>query len=340
MTPSELTEELRERALGSILTAATGDALGAPYEFQPPISSSEDVDMIGGGMLNWEPGEWTDDTSMSVVILGVAADPKIGPDLTSTEALDQIAAGWYRWSLNTPDIGVLTSKVITRAVENASSDGRAVPSAHDFRCSAQSIYDTDGQGAGNGALMRTYAVVTTCLFAPKEHLTRSVLAVSSLTHVDPETDDAGVIWAHAIRHGILTGELNLHAGIDQIPEERRTLWLKRIDDAASAPSTFFNRNGWVVHALQAACSAIFAAGDVPEDKYEQRAYVSTVLDNAVRAGFDTDTVACIAGSLVGAVLGSRAVDPMWLRRVHGWPEYTARDLEELMDHILALQTTT
>ena len=64
-----LTAAQRQRAVGAVVAAATGDALGAPYEFQAPVVDSEEIDMIGGGVLGWQPGEWTDDTSVAIVVL-------------------------------------------------------------------------------------------------------------------------------------------------------------------------------------------------------------------------------------------------------------------------------
>ena len=43
------------------------------------------------------------------------------------------------------------------------------------------------------------------------------------------------------------------------------------------------------------------------------------LDAAVRAGNDTDTVAAIAGGLLGAVYGASAVPLEWRGLLHGWP---------------------
>ena len=53
------------------------------------------------------------------------------------------------------------------------------------------------------------------------------------------------------------------------------------------------------------------------------------LQAAVRAGHDTDTVAAIAGSLLGARYGASAVPTQWRRMVHGWPGLRAHDLVEL-----------
>ncbi len=59
-TPPSLTDEQLDRARGVLLGTATGDALGAGYEFTTPAPSTV-IDMIGGGVFRWEPGEWTDD---------------------------------------------------------------------------------------------------------------------------------------------------------------------------------------------------------------------------------------------------------------------------------------
>jgi hypothetical protein len=68
-----LTTAQRDRACGVLLGTAAGDALGAAYEFGPPRGPELEVAMVGGGGFGWEPGEWTDDTSMAIAIAEVAA---------------------------------------------------------------------------------------------------------------------------------------------------------------------------------------------------------------------------------------------------------------------------
>jgi hypothetical protein len=53
------------------------------------------------------------------------------------------------------------------------------------------------------------------------------------------------------------------------------------------------------------------------------------LEAAVRGGRDTDTVAAIAGGLVGSAYGASAVPAEWRRLLHGWPGVTGRDLVAL-----------
>ena len=61
--------------MGALVGSIVGDALGAPFEFRPAGTYSrrfpEPVlrghgEMVGGG--GWQPGEWTDDTQMSLLV--------------------------------------------------------------------------------------------------------------------------------------------------------------------------------------------------------------------------------------------------------------------------------
>jgi hypothetical protein len=58
-------------------------------------------------------------------------------------------------------------------------------------------------------------------------------------------------------------------------------------------------------------------------------HLRLALESAVRGGGDTDTVAAIAGGMLGARWGVTAIPSEWRRRVFGWPGYRPRDLVEL-----------
>lgn len=97
------------------------------------------------------------------------------------------------------------------------------------------------------------------------------------------------------------------------------VWAERLADAeAHEPSHFAPNNSWVVSALQGAWSAISRADDLADG-----------LRRAIAGGGDTDTVAAIAGALLGAHHGASAVPQQWRRVLHGWPGWTARDLTRL-----------
>ena len=54
----------------------------------------------------------------------------------------------------------------------------------------------------------------------------------------------------------------------------------------------------------------------------------------MRGGNDTDTVAAIAGGLLGAAYGASAVPVGWRRMLHGWPGMRTRDLVALVNRIV------
>lgn len=314
--------------------AAVGDALGAPYEFQAPIPDSEDVSMIGGGVLGWDVGEWTDDTAMTLVLLEAAAAAADRRDLHLESTLDQIAREWYSWSIGTPDIGSLTSRVVSDAVARAVDDGHAVPRARDFTAAARLASEHTSQNAGNGSLMRTHAVALPYLHRSDEELAEAVLTVGRLTHRGPDVEEACLLWTFAVRHAIRTGELDIRIALPRLDPERASLWTLRIEEAESAQPVAFPRNGWVVHAFQGAWSAVHGVGPIPPGKFAQRAAMTAALESAVRAGYDTDTVASIAGGLLGAALGPKSVQPEWRRALFGWPGYRVRELAALAERVV------
>ena len=321
-----LTAAQLDRACGVLLGTAAGDSLGAPYEFGPPRRPELEVAMVGGGSFGWEPGEWTDDTSMAIAIAEVAAT---GADLRQEQALDAIARRWHEWSQHAKDVGVQTRSVLSQA-------GRHGISAQKARANSAGLHKLTGRTAGNGSLMRTASLALAYL-DNEAALVEAARAVSELTHYDPEAGDACVLWCCAIRHAILTGLLDARIGLRHIDMDRRDVWASRLDVAeASQPSDFTN-NGWVVEALQGAWSAITTT-PVPENDPAQGVFrvdhLRLALDAAVRGGNDTDTVAAIAGGLLGAAYGASAVPADWRRVLHGWPGMWTRDLVALATRIM------
>jgi ADP-ribosylglycohydrolase len=314
-----------DRAAGVLLGAACGDALGVPYEFARRLGPDEMPAMTGGGLGPYAPGEYSDDTQMAACIAQVAAT---GADLRSEDALDAIAAGFLDWAAGgASDIGAQTSAVLSAGRR----DSAARP-AGALHTAARALHARTGRTAGNGSLMRT-AVVALAYLDDVDALAEAARAVSDLTHPDPLAGDACVLWCAAIRHAVLHATCDgLHEGMDLIPEERRDRWASWISEAETADPGRFSPNGFVVPALQAAWSAItqtLVPTDEPGAGRFACQHLQDALAAAVRIGDDTDTVAAIAGALLGAQWGASAVPVPWLRIVHGWPGLRAPDLIRL-----------
>ena len=317
----------RDRARGVLLGAACGDALGVPYEFQPPLRKSQLPDMIGGGLGPYEPGEYSDDTQMQVVIAKVAAS---GADLRSDEALRAVAAGFLDWAVHgASDMGAQTRAVL------AAADGGVDPLAA-MREGARTTHERTGRSAGNGSLMRT-SVIALAYLNDRHALAEAARAISSLTHYDPVAADACVLWCEAVRTAVLNGTTSEGPvpspalGLDLLDTDAAQRWKGWLEDAESQRPQTFAPNGYVVPALQAAWSAIQSI-PIPEDNPGR--HYGRALYAAVRVGDDTDTVAAIAGALLGATWGADSIYDQWREVVHGWPDLRQADLTALCDTIV------
>lgn len=299
----------KDRAGGVLLGQAIGDALGVPYEFAPRIPAGE-ARMVGGGLGPYAPGEWSDDTQMAVCIAQVTAT---GADLRTDAGLDAVAQGFLDWQAHgATDIGAQTSSVLGTARRSTGPVARRLTDAS--RVAAAS-----GR-AGNGALMRTAVVGLVALDDPQA-TAEAAARVAALTHADDRCVDACVLWSEAVRVAVTTGRLDVRAGLLLLPEARRAAWAGLIDDAETQAPATFARNGYTVTALQAAWSAIHATRHI-----EGPDHVEAALQTAIAIGHDTDTVAAIAGALLGARYGVSGLPSDLARRVHGWPRLRGRDL--------------
>ena len=126
-----LTTAQLDRAVGVLLGTAAGDALGAAYEFGPPRGPELEVAMVGGGSFGWEPGEWTDDTSMAIAIAEVAAS---GADLREEQALDALVRRWHEWSQRRQRCWYANPSVLSRQADRASPRRQRVQSRR--RCTS------------------------------------------------------------------------------------------------------------------------------------------------------------------------------------------------------------
>ena len=298
----ERSRAVSDRVTGAVLGSAAGDALGAGYEFTNPGPDRE-IAMEGGGAFGWAPGEWTDDTQMAVAILDVIA--------TGSSDLDAIASNFLAWYQAGPvDVGNQTSSVLGSA---------AIP--QDLAVVAVAFMDANPEAAGNGALMRTAPVALAAL-DDRTEIAGLAGSIASLTHAHPDSVAACVLWSLAIQQAITTAEPDqvfdweaaVRNGLGHIVEDRRQRWDGLITEAVTGPPGMFNPNGYVVTAFQAALSAII---NTPVPAEQPSDHLRDALVAAVRIGHDTDTVAAIAGALLGARWGAGAIPDEWNTLIHG-----------------------
>jgi ADP-ribosyl-[dinitrogen reductase] hydrolase len=297
------------RAVGVVLGGAVGDALGAGYEMgEGPVP--EEVTMLSGTLTGQPAGYWTDDTAMSVAVLETAAHYGT---LITPEALESLGDRFLDWFGSEPaDIGNQTRAVLSAAKRG----GELALVARDVQAANPTL-------AGNGGLMRTGPVALAHL-GDTSSLILAARSVSALTHPGERSQEACVLWTLAIDHAVRTGELaGPRVGLSALEPEAQEFWTSMLDAAETGDPRRFTGNGYVVTALQAAWAAIYATKDEPE-------HFEAALRCAVSIGDDTDTVAAIAGSLLGGVYGVNAIGFAWRHGLAGWPEgYRGLDLTNL-----------
>lgn len=313
-------QQILDRAAGTLVGAACGDALGVPYEFgSSPFDARRGPESIGGGLGSYAPGEWSDDTQMAVCIARVAAS---GIPIDSPEGLDQIARGFLTWmDFDPADVGIQTRSLLTPMLAGDRGDGIAERMA----AGARDLHDRTGRTAGNGALMRT-APVALAFLEDRERTATAARRIAELTHTDPLAGDSCVLWCEAIRASVVAGDpTGPEAGLDLLPAERRSHWEALADGSwREGGAAGLRPNGFTVTALYAALHAVEAAEGSFRDG----------IAAAVALGDDTDTVAAIAGALLGAQLGTGAIPQPWRSVVHGWPDMETEDLTRMAGEIL------
>lgn len=328
-----------DRLAGILIAAAAADALGAGYEFGGPIPATTPLTMRGQGAF--EPGEWTDDTAQFLAIALAAAN---GADLSTPEGEDAVAAylqDWYLSPARLKDIGIHSSQVFG-AVATLPTEGLA----QKFRQAAQEKEQANPhRSGGNGALMRTGAVAMALHHDP-QRMVQAAMRLAGMTHDDQCSSESCAVWCLAIRRGLqgdpvwnaerietLTTELREDI-VTYLGNEAGAYWSEALQHAEThRPEDYYSHrppNGYSVTALQAAWSAVVTTA-IPT--VEPAAHLHNAVEAAVRGGGDTDTVACIAGALLGAMWGYSAVPLQWRRRMFGWPGYGDADLLRVADRI-------
>ncbi len=146
--------------------------------------------------------------------------------------------------------------------------------------------------------MRTAPVASAAL-GDDDALVESAMAVATLTHADPVAGEACAVWCVAIDRAINQDRLDgAWDALPLLPPEVRERWSRWLDEAKGHPADTFKPNGYAPRCLQAALAAILQTPG---------SGLTDSIVAAVRVGDDTDTVAAVAGALLGARWGATAI---------------------------------
>jgi ADP-ribosyl-[dinitrogen reductase] hydrolase len=290
----------RSQIAGGILGLLVGDALGVPYEFNPPsaLPPIEQIEMTPPkGFRRSHPrvpvGTWSDDGAQALALLASL----IRCDGLDLDDLGRSFVEWYDHGTMTPDGVVFDVGIQTReAIDN-------------LRCGA-SAEDAGPRGErknGNGSLMRVLPLALWHRGNDRE-LVDDAMRQSRVTHGHLRSQLCCALYCLWARRVIEGSTDAWHDAVGTLREffpygcaERTELEEKVCpDDERRA-----NGGGYVVDALH---SARWAVG---RGSYER------VVKEAIALGEDTDTTACIAGGIAGVRDGVDAIPERWRTALQG-----------------------
>ncbi len=317
-----MSERRREKLLGTVLGAAIGDAMGHPTEF---LGSLEAIRAkygprgVEGFTLYWEPklaggaqlpgdaqlpggarfAPYTDDTQLAEVVARALLEAR-----ARGEALDptmkRIAAGVVSWS--------------THPLGGHRAPGAACLSGAAALARGVAWNDAGGATAGGcGSVMRAYPFGL--LFADDVARAETwCVAHSRLTHRDPIALAACAAMAVGVALAIHDAEPAaildaMEAAAARHCTTTAAMIARAVQEARDgvAPEITLDRlRGWAAHEAIAAAAYVFARH--PGDAR------SAILEGANTPG-DSDSIATLAGALVGARVGVSGLPASWIRDV-------------------------
>jgi len=292
----------RDRAIGSLLGLAVGDALGTTLEFTARDSYEYLTEMVGGGPFNLDPGKWTDDSSMA---LALADSLDEWSDLDQADLMgrfyDWFTCGRYSSTGHCFDIGETTRAALMRWKENNNPIAGS----------------NDPDTAGNGSLMRLSPAAIR-FWHDQEKLQDIAVRQSETTHAAPAALEACRVFANIL--GLAISGAGKNEALSASPATTdQSIELIIQGSWRGKPREQIRASGYVVHSLEAAIWSVARTGNFEE---------AVLL--AANLGEDADTTAAIAGQLAGALYGVSGIPARWCNLIHDHDDIV-RKAERLFD---------
>lgn len=289
-----------------MLGAAIGDALGHPTEFSSyhQLEAKYGPGGVKGYELWWERdgqrfAPYTDDTQMAEIVLRALLDRGVQEGAFKA-AMEEVAAGFAHWK-DYPQGG-------HRAPGNACMAGAArLQSGVGWREAGEAT------AGGCGSVMRAYPFGLLLHREPDRaeqwavehsrmtHQAPIALAACAAMAVGTASETAGEEPART-EQLMVAAAARYDAGAAEMCE-------RAVEDARAGkdPVAVLARlQGWAAH--EAIAAAMFVVARHPDD-------LRAALLEAANASGDSDSIATLAGALLGARLGIGALPKDWVRNV-------------------------
>ncbi|MGH8931565.1 MAG: ADP-ribosylglycohydrolase family protein [Egibacteraceae bacterium] len=280
---------LAEACAGALLGTFVGDAVGAPWEGRSPMPPGAGDMRVDESLASGEL-RYTDDTQMALALAEhLCLNPEVEPEGLARTFLEHFE----------PDRGYSAR---TRQLVERWREG--VPAAEAVTSAA------DEGSFGNGAAMRVAPVGVVWAHDP-DRLAEVALRSATVSHLHRIGIDGAVCQARAVGLATVRGrfgpqELDLVASTAATPELREGLAEARqlCDDPPEQPVEVSIQLGTSSSAHRSVPAALWVAatsGDLVE-----------AVTRTLELGGDVDTVAAMAGAVLGAAGGLETIPKEWM----------------------------
>jgi poly(ADP-ribose) glycohydrolase ARH3 len=307
-----LKETLKDKFRGSILGCFLGDSFGAGFEGMTPDMARTHLNIISEKF----PRTYTDDTDMTLALAeSILESGKVDPEGIAQKFSEHcdLARGY--------GIGTIKAILALRSGAAWHQVSRVVFEKGSF---------------GNGAAMRV-SPVGLFYHHDMEGLRKAATDQANITHAHPLGQWGAVMQASSVRLALLEDPQKPLKKEEMIIELREVLWpgpveypkaLNEIENMLILEKRFEAKE--VVRRLG---NGIEAHRSVPSACYIALTHspnVQEAIRAAISLGGDTDTIAGMVGTIVGAHVGERGLPTEWMEQLEDGPRGRsfARNLAE------------
>lgn len=321
----------QDRCRGCIFGAWLGDASGAVLEFRgrpSEVDLQRALDLPGGGAHNVGPGQITDDGELTCALLHGLIDGN------SVLDLNKIATRYGQWILSKPfDLGGTLRKSLPKACNMKTHQAEMVRRGAKLSNTSQS----------NGCLMRISPMGIFCRNLPLDEIYIAVSEEVSLSHQNESAVQACCLWVICLCLLIKSGNRieSWQRAKDFIQGKVNAEvadWIRMID-APSCDLLVHKPAGWLKISFIYGLRYLIQGLNYTES-----------ITLIMRQGGDTDTNACIIGSLIAAADGYSTLPLERLQKVINWspnngglkrPKWLrVNTCSHLVDRLIELAPTT
>lgn len=299
------------RAKGSLLGLACGDAVGTTNEFCPKHKCKPIKDMVGGGVFKLKPGEWTDDTSMMICLAKSLIDTQ------DNNCRDQMVryVNWCDHGHNSSngycfDIGGTVSRALYKfkqyGIVLAGSNAK--------------------MSAGNGSVMRIAPIALFYHDLDETIAMNNAQTSSRTTHQSQLCLEACALWSliiHRVINSNCTDKNIVYQALTDYVNTTPKI-SKEIREVCEGSFKVKTRDqifgsGYVVESIEAALWCFHNSNTFKE---------GVLL--AANLGDDADTTAAIYGQIAGAFYGMTGIPGQWLKKLV-WKKHIEQLAVELIN---------